>query len=80
MKKVYSILFFIIGVGALGFSAIAFLNPVAVNLQIMGAVIPPWAAGLAVAIVTLSPSFSVVIKGTPLPGMLKSLPFIRRKE
>lgn len=66
MKKFYNISFFLIGLGALIFSAGAFLFPVATNLEIMGQVVPPWAGGLAVALVFLSPSFAVVVKGSPL--------------
>ncbi len=76
MKKVYSVLFFLMGIGALGFSAMAFFNPSAISLQFMGAVIPPWAAGLAVAVVTLSPSFAVVVTGSPLPHLVKNAAYM----
>jgi hypothetical protein len=80
LKIVYKIIFLLIGIGSLGFASIALTLPSSVGIKIMGVIIPPWAAAIAVGLTSLSPSFSEVATGSPLPELIKDIVSIIRKN
>lgn len=80
MKIVYNILFLLIGISALAFAGVAFIVPSSVALRLLGMEIPPWAAAVAVALVTLSPSFARVAVDSPLVTMISNIVSVYRSK